>query len=365
VKNVRFLVLVFLVVVCIGTLLAGCTPKTASAPAPATSAAPAAKPITLVFSFHDPETNAQNTGLFVPWFKMIEQRTNGRVTFEAHYNSELVNVMDAYDATVKGTIDIGVILPSTQAQFPLDEIVASPQYDVFSWRLARVYNELYQKYPALQAEYSQVKPLILYAMSPGFLGTSKKPVSTLGDCAGLKMITADQFSSQRAQALGEVPVSTPPPEFYSTIEKGIADGGDVVTLPEMITYKWADIIKNITLLPCLRNASAVIMNKQKWDSLPPDIQKIINDSIPEAVDLADRSQILAYKDAVARLPKDFGTNIITLSPGEMAKFVAADKPVRDAFIASLNAKNLPATQIDADCLALSQKYATSEYDINP
>lgn len=353
-KKVRFLGLACLMVMLIGSI-AGCAQQTPTV----------AQPTTLVFSFHDPDTNNQNVGIYQPWFNMIEQRTGGKVKFECHYNGELVSVMDAYDSVAKGTVDIAVILPSTLAQFPLDEIVASPAFDTMAWRPSRVYNELYQKYPEFQAEYSQVKLLLLYCMSPGNLGTTKKPVKTLEDCAGLKVITADPYQSERAKALGQIPVSCPPPEFYTTLEKGIADGGDVVTLPEMITYKWADVIKNITLLPFLQMDSAVIMNKQKWDSLPADVKKVIDDSIPEAIDLADKSQILAYKDALARLPKEFGTNIITLSPSELARFVQADNPVRDKFVADLSAKGLPAKQIYDDYTSLSKKYSAPEYEINP
>jgi TRAP-type C4-dicarboxylate transport system substrate-binding protein len=352
-KNIRFPVLVCLVVVLLALPIAGCAQQATE------------ETITLVFSFHDPDTNHQNVGIYQPWFDMIEERTDGRVQFECHYNGELVSVQDAYDAVINGTVDIAVILPSTMAQFPLDQIVATPFFDIFTWRPSRVYNELYQEYPEFQAEYSEVKPLILYCMSPGFIGTTEKEVRTLEDNAGLKMITADPFASERAQALGQVPVSCPPPEFYTTLEKGIADGGDVVTLPEMITYNWADVINNITLVPFLHMACAVIMNKDKWESLPDDIQEIIDDLIPEAIDLADRCQILAYKDALTRLPTECGTTIITLSPSELARFAAADEPVRDAFIASLDAEGLPATQINDDYRTLSEKYAAPEYEINP
>lgn len=354
-KNLRFTILLCLVVALLALPVvgAGCGQQATE------------ETFTLVFSFHDPDTNHQNVGIYEPWFEMIEERTDGRVQFEAHYNGELVSVDDAYAAVVSGTVDIAVILPSTLAQFPLEQIVSTPFYDIFTWRPSLVYNELYQEYSAFQEEYSDVKPLILYCMSPGFLGTTEKEVRTLEDNAGLKMITADAFQAERGQALGQVPVSCPPPELYTTLEKGIADGSDTITLPEMITYNWADVIENVTLVPFLHMACAVIMNQDKWESLPEDIQDIIDDSIPEAVDLADSCQILAYKDALERLPGECGTTVITLSASELARFAEADDPVRDAFIASLDAEGLPASEIYADYLTLSEKYAAAEYEIFP
>lgn len=321
------------------------------------------EPITLIFSNHDPETNNMVTGLYKPWFKMIEQRTGGRVRIEDHYNGELVGLSDAYNAVVQGIVDIAIIRPATLPQFVMDGVIEAPVYNIVGHRPSRTYNELYQKYPELQAEFNRVQPLLLFCMSPAFLGTSKKPVRTLEDNLGLKMITAGPFPSERAKALGQIPVGCPPTEFYSMLEKGVADGGDVLTLPEMFSYKWKDIIKNITMIPCLRATNAVVMNKKKWASLPADVRKIMNEMTPEIIDLADRSQTLAYKDALERLRKEPGITIITLSPEELAKFVRVDKPVRDEFIASLDAKGLPGTRFNADYLALEKKYSAPEYEI--
>lgn len=117
------------------------------------------------------------------------------------------------------------------------------------------------------------------------------------------------------------------------------------------------------MIPCLRATNAVVMNKKKWASLPADVRKIMNEMTPEIIDLADRSQTLAYKDALERLRKEPGITIITLSPEELAKFVRVDKPVRDEFIASLDAKGLPGTRFNADYLALEKKYSAPEYEI--
>jgi TRAP-type C4-dicarboxylate transport system substrate-binding protein len=247
-------------------------------------------------------------------------------------------------------------------QFVLDGIVEAPLYNIASHRPSRTYNDLYEKYPEHRAEFKHVKTIFLYCMSPATLGTSKKPVRTFEDNKGLKMITAGPFPSDRAKALGHIPIGCPPPEFYSMLEKGVADGGDVVTLPEMFTYKWKDVIKNITVVPCLRGTTAVVMNKKKWASLPPDVQKIIDDMKPELIEMADRNQTLSFQNALGRLRKEPDITVIDLPPEELAKFVEADKPVREKYIASLDAKGLPATQFNADYIALEKKYSAPEYE---
>jgi len=367
VKKFRFIGILCLVVVLIITLLIGCTSTstTPSQPATTSSTTSAAQPITLVFNTHDPETNSMVSGIYKPWFAMIEQKTNGKVKFEMHYNGELLGVPDEYDGLIKGMVDMDTVMIHATPDFELEQIVASPLYDTVAWRPGRVFNELYQKYPEMQKEYSKIKPLLIFAMSPGWMGTSKKQVKTFEECAGLKMICGGPFPAKRAQALGEVPVSTAPPEFFQTLEKGIADGGNVVTLPEMITYRWADVIKNINNVPMLQGLMSVFMNKQTWDSLPADVQKAFEDTQSAAIDMADKTEMLDYLNAYNTLPKEYGTNMITMPPSEIAKFVKADEPVRAEYAKSLDDKGLPGTKFAADYAALSKKYAAAEYEFKP
>ena len=145
------------------------------------------------------------------------------------------------------------------------------------------------------------------------------------------------------------------------LEKGVADGGMVVTLPSMYTYKWKDVIKNITVIPVLRAVNGVVMNKAKWDGLPDDVKKIINDMTPELIEMADKTQTAAFNDALNRLSKEPDITIIRLSPEEIAKFVEADKPARDAYLKSLDAKGLPATKFNADYIELEKKYSADKY----
>ncbi len=364
-KKLRFIGILCLVIVFIIPVLIGCTQQPATPSQPTTAPTSEVKPITLIFNTHDPETNNMVVSIYKPWFAMIEEQTKGKVKFEMHYNGELLGVPQEYDGVIKGIVDMATVMIHATPDFELEQIITSPMYDTTAWRPSRVFNELYQKYPEMQAEYAKIKPLLVFCMSPGWMGTTKKQVKTFEDAAGLKMICGGPFPAKRAQALGQIPVSTAPPEFFQTLEKGIADGGNVVTLPEMITYRWADVIKNIHNVPMLQGLMSVFMNKQTWDKLPADVQKVFTDTMSQAIDMADKSQILAYKDTYNRLPKEFGTNMITLPPSELAKFVKADEPVRAEFVAALEAKGLPGSEFHADYVALSKKYATAEYEIKP
>ena len=127
--------LIFLVSICL-VLLVGLgilTSCSSSTPTPATSSAPptttVAQPIVLVFTDWDPETNTMITGVYKPWFALLEQRTGGRVKVEAHYSGQLVSLPDAYNAVLKGTVDIAHILPQTVPSFVMDSVFHVVPYD--------------------------------------------------------------------------------------------------------------------------------------------------------------------------------------------------------------------------------------------
>jgi TRAP-type transport system periplasmic protein len=340
-------------------------PATTAAPSSettATTTAPAANATTLVFSFHDPDTNNQWVNIFQPWFAQIEQATNGQVKFEPHFMGELVGLMDAFDAVVKGTVDVAVIRQATMPQFKLDSIIEAGYYSDKCLRPSQVYNELYQKYPEMQTPYKDVKVMLLYCMTPGYLGTTKVPVSKIEDLKGLKLITANQLMADRAAAVGVASVSVPPPEFYPSLEKGVADGGMVVTQPEMISYKWADVIKNVTKIECIRATCAVIMNWDTWNSLPEDVRKTIDGMSVSIVEMADRAMFNANRDALAALPiAPYNINYIEPDAALMQALEAADKPVMEKYVSGLDGEGLPASAFYKDYLELSAKYSDAQY----
>ncbi|MFC1945658.1 TRAP transporter substrate-binding protein DctP [Chloroflexota bacterium] len=345
-------------------IMTACTDET-TAPAPAPAPAPEpVKPITLIFSTHDPEANMMVNDIMKTWFAMIEDRSGGRIKIEPHYAGELASVPEAYGAVVKGTVDIAHSIITHEPSHLMENAFNLSVFDNISFRPSRTYMELYQQFPEFQAQYDQVKPVILYSMYAAHVGTTKKPVYKLEDVKGLKMVCGGILANTRGEGLGMIPVSASPPEVFSFWEKGVADGGTVVTAPNLFSSRWGDVIKYLTTVTMARSPQSVIMNRAKFNSLPPDLQKIFDDALIEMTDVADASQYKSYTDAIARAPAEFGMEIIDLSKEELARWVAADRPVIDSFIAELDAAGVPGAKFFEAYQALEKKYSAPEYRPN-
>jgi TRAP-type C4-dicarboxylate transport system substrate-binding protein len=82
------------------------------------------------------------------------------------------------------------------------------------------------------------------------------------------------------------------------------------------------------------------MSKQKWDSLPPEVQKVFDEVspqwIPKAALVWDTADAKA-KDYILKM----GNEIIPLSKEENARLAKAVQPVVDEYVQAAEAKGLP------------------------
>jgi TRAP-type transport system periplasmic protein len=309
--------------------------------APAT----AQKPIDLFYSnqFPAPHKVCQ---LSVEWGKEIEKRTNGRVKVTMYPGGTLTPPDKIYDGVVKGLSHVGLSVISYSAgRFPLSEVIDLPLGYKNGLAATRLINEYYKKFKP--KEFDDVKVMYFHANGPGMVHT-KKPVSKLEDFKGLK-IRGTGTTAKLVQALGGTPVALPMPETYDALSRGVVDG---VWSPIEALQGWrlGEVVKNSTRAAASASTVAffVVMNKETWNSLPPDVQKIIDQLNEEWIDkqgnLWDEIDTAGLEYAKAK-----GHNIVTLPPTEQDRWVKAVKPLLDEYVKAMNAKGLSGDEVLKFC----------------
>jgi TRAP-type C4-dicarboxylate transport system substrate-binding protein len=84
------------------------------------------------------------------------------------------------------------------------------------------------------------------------------------------------------------------------------------------------------------------MNKNSWNKLPPDVQKVFEDTGGTFVgDLVDTYTEWHCKAAMDHAAKEYGVEFIELSPEELARWVAVTKPIQQEYVEQMTAKGLP------------------------
>jgi len=367
----RIFLFALIIVIALGFIVEGCpapTPESTPTPPESTPTPPEStpvQPIVITFATHEPPNMMTVEQIITPVLDEIENRTGGRVKIERYYAETLVSLPDTYNAVKEGVVDIGHGMQSlVPGQFPMDEVINYMPYDTINWRPSTVWWELYQQFPEFQAEYKDVKLLWPACYPWGLIGTTKKPIRTLEDNKGMKMAVGAEAVALRGEALGWTPIPVPPLDLYSSLEKGVVDGGGTFEMDNLWAFRWGEVISYITIASLNQLPSFFVMNLDKWNSLPPDIQDIIDDYT--GLRAAELNDIVRWSVEIKYLPKleeEFGITTIYLSDEEKAKWVQADQVAVNNYITSLNEKGLPGDEFFAAYLKLVDKYSAPEYEV--
>jgi TRAP-type C4-dicarboxylate transport system substrate-binding protein len=104
---------------------------------------------------------------------------------------------------------------------------------------------------------------------------AKRPVRNLEELKGLK-IRSTGTSAKVVQALGGVPVAMPMSDAYDALSKGVVQG-IIGPYEPMKGFKLAEVVNNSTEYgSAYVNTNYIVMNKEKWNSIPAHAQKVSN-----------------------------------------------------------------------------------------
>jgi TRAP-type C4-dicarboxylate transport system substrate-binding protein len=306
----------------------------------------AADPIKLNYSIFFPAPH-KNTVLATEWAAEVEKRTNGAVKITMFPGGTLTPADKCYDGVVNGLSDIGMsVLGYTRGRFPLTEVIDLPLGYKNGLAATQLINLYYQKFQP--KELSDVKVLYLHAHGPGILNT-KKPVKNLEDLKGMKIV-CHGLSAKVVGALGGTPVAMPMPERYDALQKGVAEGA-VNPIEALKGWKLGEVIKSTTenFGSAYSTAFFVVMNKDKWASLPPDVQKTIDQINQEWIVKTGK-----VWDEIDKEGREFtlskGNQIVSLTKEEDEKWAKLVRPILDEYTANMKTKNLPGDEALKYCM---------------
>lgn len=312
------------------------------------------KPIELNFAISDPPIHYEVKGVYAVWAREVEKRTGGRVKITLYPGQTLGKQGEQFDLILKGAAQLTILVgPQYPGRFPLTDVFNLPFLippDGPNSPGKAIRDMVHEKY-LIPIHFKDVKVLWKGRYQPNVIQMAKKPVRTLEDIKGRVIgFPGGKIIPAFIKALGASPEQSPSPEVYTNLEKGIIDG-QVLPFETQMAFKLFEVAKFVTMTNQGSAAKCLAMNKQTWDSLPPDIQKIIEDMNPWAEELMYTVGMEAFQ-MVSGLSRKAGVEIIELSPAERARWVKAAKSVEKDWVAEVDAKGFPATAMYNDILEL-------------
>jgi TRAP-type C4-dicarboxylate transport system substrate-binding protein len=261
---------------------------------------------------------------------------------EYYPGQTLTKAAQCYDGVVTGLSDIGFsVLAYTRGRFPVMSAVDLPLGYTSGKAATNVINDVYNKF--MPKELMDTRVMYLHAHGPGLVHTRDKAVKTLDDMKGLKL-RGHGTSALVVKALGGTPVPMPMPETYQSLQKGVVDGS-VYPWEANKGWKLGEVTDYCTAAfsSAYTTSFFVVMNKDKWASIPADMQQIINDinqewivKHGEAWDASDMEGIVYFLSQ--------GGTIIGIDKRESEKWRNAVAPILDDYVADMKKKGFSNAQ---------------------
>jgi TRAP-type transport system periplasmic protein len=348
-------VLVLMVAVVVISLLAGACTKPAATTAPTPTSAPTQTQLINLKMATGQPAGTPSELLNDKWIEKIQKETNGRVKITHYPAGTLVDAFASYDQLLAGVADIANISPTLPGS-PLIISGAIPAlfYGTDLVTARKVWDELWKEFPEMSAEYATVKMLFAQGGTSSYAHT-KSPIRKLDDFKGLTLQPPPDFPTLLGK-MGATGSNMPPMEIYSALEKGIISG--VCMASETLqSMNYADITQYSTNLHLIGPPGiSFCMNLDTWNRLPPDIQKVFEDSLPWMNTEIDKLLLEIDQEAID-YAKAKGHEFIELPSEDLNKLYSYMDEIALGKAAELDTKGLPGTKIYQETRRLIDEYS--------
>lgn len=263
----------------------------------------------------------------------IQDLSDGRLEITYAAGGSILTAPKTADGVEQGLADIGLShIGYTPGRFPVTEILDLPLGYSSSWVGTNVALDFLAEYQP--EEWDNFRLLLVDGGTTASINMASSPIRTLEDFQGKSMRGAGEIADA-LKALGATPRDIPMAEVYEAMSKGTIDGL-LVGAESLKSFKIADVTKYTTYAPCVGNQYLfyIAMNKNKWDSLPEDLQQIFNEVSARYQEESavgwNLINVEGFKTAIEQ-----GAEFITLSDEEAARWKEAVQPVMENYVSKM------------------------------
>lgn len=254
----------------------------------------------------------------------VAERTGENLQIQTFPSEQAGNERQMLDAIILGNLDIAKVSTGV-----ISTVV--PEFGVFD--LPYVFRDLNHMMATIKSKVGQdlvaklearnVKVLFWMEQGTRSFYTASKPVRTPSDLKGMKIRTiASPVMVDTINALGASATPMGFGDLYLGLKSGVVDGAE--NAPDAIWYaKHYEVAKYFTITNHFRTPVVVVMNKAKFDALPPEYKEIIMVTGQETQDWAGT----LYSQVSAALMSSLKKAGMTIIDADEQAFRKAVEPV--------------------------------------
>lgn len=273
-----------------------------------------------------------HSGTMTTVFKsLVETNSNGAIEVKLFPNGQLGKDNEVIDQVRQGIVESCISSSGGVAQhYPLvgvfDIPFAFPNIEVAS-KVIDKDSPFGKKFVGDLEAKTGLKVLGLLDSGGFFAFTNnKRPIKTVEDMKGLRIRTMTVPTQEAiVSSLGGQPTPLPWAEVYTALQTGVADG-EMNPVPIIAFAKFDEVQKYLSLTNHVITPYLWFMNKQFFDGLKPEYQKLVLWAADVAT-AAGRSMSRVIEASDKGLPKlAQKMKVNAVPPAELKKFAAQSQP---------------------------------------
>lgn len=273
------------------------------------------EPIVLKATTMFPKNHLNNDPVPI-YIDKVAKASKGRLKIDWLGGPEVVKGFDQPHAIKAGTIDMILYIAFGYCKSLMPEAEAQGLSELAVWEERKtgafdLWSELFEK--KLNAKYIGR----MHNLLPFQVYTNKK-VEKLEDFKGLKIRVMPLYIPFM-KALGAAPVTIPPPEIYTAMERGVVDG---FMWPNVGVISWGlqEVTKYVIRPGVFQMEPATLISMKKWETIPSDLQDILLEEIQDVEFIGSMRNVMIMEKE-DQIRKHAGMQDIILPTEEAKKFV--------------------------------------------
>ncbi len=300
-------------------------------------------------------TGVGPSNLATRWFMdEVEKRTEGKVKFTRIFGGPLGKLSGQPENIKVGAFDMGEFSPVyNPGIFPLANVTSLPFMTENPMAHAQAGHELF-KTPEVEAEFTAMNHKYLY---PGQWGSiqllSHDPIRTIGDLKEAK-VRAHGGAAEILKELGITVYGIPWGELPAAAERKVVTAAIIGAPADAYAFGFGEIFNYWDDVDWFYFPMPVSMNLDTWNSLPADVQQVMeevgNETVAQARNLLEAEEVEAVK-ALNEL-----TEVVKFDDAEWEKMMGVRNAAWQSWVDAREADGLEGQLVLDNFLSILKKH---------
>jgi tripartite ATP-independent transporter DctP family solute receptor len=259
--------------------------------------------------------------------KRANAKLAGKATIVVYGSSQLGGDKEMLQKLKLGTLDFA--LPSTvmSSEADLFGLFEMPYLVKDRAHMQKIEKAIFWSKLEPAAEVKGLKILAVWENGYRHITNNKHPIVKPEDLKGIKLrIPEGKWRLRMFQAYGSNPSPMKLSEVFTALSTGVMDGQEN-PLTQIWSQKFQEVQKYLSLTGHVYTPAFVAVGAKRWDSLPADVRKILDDTAKE-------TQAYVYAQATKddeQLVAKFTAAGVKVNQADKDAFIAASKGIYDEF----------------------------------